>query len=113
MVAPTTPFPRSADKSHALSWEYRLNPALRRDPIIYEAASLKHLLRRKSPNEAGRPPTGPRQRARPLIPSCLRARLSRPLRKIGRNLNSRRGLRKARHPKAGTSLTRGMSSTGF
>ena len=112
MVAPTTPFPRSADKSHALSWEYSTNLALRRDPIVYGAASLKHLLRRKSPNEAGRPPTSPRQRARRLILSRQRARLNRRVRKTGRNLNSRRGLRKARHPKAGTSLTRGPSSTG-
>jgi hypothetical protein len=42
-----------------------------------------------------------------------RARLNRAVRKTGRSLNSRRGLRKARHPKAGMSLTRGMSSTGF
>ena len=93
-----------ANEFHALSrWEYRPNLALRHDPIVYEAASLKHLLRSRSPNEAGRPLTRPRQRAR----------LTRPVRKTGRSLNSRRGLRKARHPKAGMSLTRGMSSTGF
>jgi hypothetical protein len=112
MVAPTTPFPRSADKSHALSWESRPNLALRHDPIVSEAVSLRHLLCRKSPNEARRPPTSPRQRARPLIRSRQRARPNRRVRKTGRNLNSRRGLRKARHPKAGTSLTRGPSSTG-
>jgi hypothetical protein len=95
------------------SREYRPNRALRHDPIVYEAASLKHLLRRKSPNEAGRPPTSPRQCARPLIPSRQRARLNRPVRKTGRSLKSRRGLRKTRHPKAGMSLTRGPLLTGF
>jgi hypothetical protein len=105
MVALTaSPLTRSDDESHALScWDYRLNLALRHDRIVYEAASLKHPLRCRFPNEAGRPLTRPRQ--------C--ARLNRPVRKTGRNLNSRRGLRKARHPKAGTSLTRGPSSTGF
>ena len=104
MVAPTTPLPRSADESHALScWAYRSNLALRHDPIVYEAASLKHPLRCSFPNGGGRPLTRPRQRAR----------LSQPVRKTQRNLNSRPGLRKGRHPNAGMSLTRGMSSTGF
>jgi hypothetical protein len=104
MAVPTTPFPRSANELHALSrWDYRPNLALRHDPIVYEAAFLKPLLRCKSPNEAGRPLTRPRQRAR----------LNRPVRKTGRNLNGRRGLRKPCHHKAGMSLTRGMSSTGF
>jgi hypothetical protein len=104
MVAPTSPLTRSDDESHDLSyWEYRPNLALRHDPIVYEAASLKHPLPYRFPNEAGRPLTRPRQRAR----------LNRPVRRIGRNLNSRRGLRKARHRKAGTNLTRGPSSTGF
>jgi hypothetical protein len=67
-------------------------------------ASLRHLLlRRQSPNEGGRPPTSP----------CQCARLNRPVRKTGRNLNNPRGLPKARHPNAGTSPTLGMSSTGF
>jgi hypothetical protein len=92
------------DESHDLScWEYRPNLALRQDLIVYEAASQKHLLPCRFPNEAGRPLTRPRQRAR----------LNRPVRKTGRNLNSRRALRKARHPKAEMSLTRGPSSTGF
>jgi len=104
MVAPISPLTRSDDESHNLSCrEYRANLALRHDPIVYEAASLKHPLPCRFPNEAVRPLTRPRQRAR----------LNRPVRKTGRNLNSRRGLRKARHPKAGMSLTRGMSSTGF
>ena len=96
---------RSDDESHELScWEYRPNLARRHDPIVYEAASLKHPLPcRGVPNAAGRLLTSPRQRAR----------LNRPVRKTGRNLNSRRGLRKARHPQAGTNLTRGPSSTGF
>jgi hypothetical protein len=85
------------------SWEYRPILALRHDPIVYEAASLKHPLPFRFPNEAGRPRTRPGQRAR----------LNRPVRKTERNLNSRRGLRKARRPKAGMSLTRGRSSTGF
>jgi hypothetical protein len=104
MVAPTSPLTRSDDESHNLScWEYRLKLALRPDPIVYEAASLKHPLPCRFPNEAGRPLTRPGHRAR----------LNRPVRKTGRNLNSRRGLRKPRHPKAGTNLTRGPSSTGF
>jgi hypothetical protein len=104
MVAPTTPFPRSANESHALSsWEYRPNRSLRHGPIVYEAVSLKHPLPWRFPNEAGRPRTRPGQRAR----------LNRPVRKTERNLNSRLGLRKARRPKAEMSLTRGMSSTGF
>jgi hypothetical protein len=53
-------------------------------PILYEAASLKHLLPYRFPNGVGRPLTRPRQRAR----------LNRPVRKTGRNLSSRRGLRK-------------------
>jgi hypothetical protein len=93
-----------ANEFHALSrGKYRPNLVLRHDPIVYEAAALKHLLRCRSPNEAGRPLTRPRQRAR----------LTRPVRKSGRSLNRRRGLQKARHPKAEMSLTRGMSSTGF
>jgi hypothetical protein len=51
--------------------------------------------------------------ARPTAdPPRQRARLNRPVRKTGRNLNRQRGLRKTCHPKAGTSLTRGPSSTG-
>jgi hypothetical protein len=103
MVAPTTPLPRSANEFHALSCqEYRPNLALRHAPIAYEAASLKHPLLCRFPNEAGRPLTRPGQRAR----------LNRSVRKTERNL-SRRGLLKARRAKAGMSLTRGMSSTGF
>ena len=76
MVAPTTPLPRLANEFHALSrWEYRPNLALRHDPIVYEAASL----------------TRPRKRPG----------LNRPVRKTGRSLDSRRGLRKARHPRQG------------
>jgi hypothetical protein len=88
-----TPLPRSANEFHALSrWEYRPNLALRHDPIAYEAASLKHPLPCRCPNKAGRPLTRPRQRGR----------LNRAVRKTARNLNSRRRLRKVRHPKAGT-----------
>jgi hypothetical protein len=102
MVARTSPLTRADDESHDPScWEYRPNLALRRDLIVYEAASLKHLLPCRFLNEAGRPLIRPRQ--------CL----NRPVRKTWRSLNSRRGLRKARHHKAGMSLTRGPSSTGF
>jgi hypothetical protein len=104
MVAPTTSFPRSANESHALrSWEYSPNPALRHDPIVSEAAWLKHPLPCRFPNQACRPLTRPRQRAR----------LNRTVRKTRCNLNSRRGLRKVRHLEAGMSLSREMSSTGF
>jgi hypothetical protein len=104
MVAPTTPFPRSGNESQALSCsEYRPNLALCHDPIASEAASLKHPLRCRLPNEAGRPLKPPRQHAR----------LNRPFRETRRNLNSRCGLRRVRHLKAGTNLTRGPSSTGF
>src|SRR4029453_2043867 len=104
MVAPATPFQRSANESHARSsWEYRPNLALRHDPIVSEAAWLKHPPPGSFPNQAGRPLTRPRKHAR----------LNRPVRKTGCNLNSRRGLRKVRHLEAGMSLTREMSSTGF
>jgi hypothetical protein len=104
MVAPTTHFPRLANEFRTQRcWEYRPNRALRHAPIVYEAASLKHPLPFRFPNEAGRPRTRPGQRAR----------LNRPVRKTERNLNSRRGPRKARHRKAGMSQTHGMSSTGF
>src|SRR5688572_25697782 len=104
MAARTSPLTRTDDESHDLSsWEYRPNLALRHDPIICEAGSLKHPLLCRLPSEAGRPLTHPRQRAR----------LNRPVREIRRNLNSRRGLRKLRHLKAGTNLTRVPSSIGF
>jgi hypothetical protein len=92
MVAPTTPFPRSASESHALSRrEYRPNLALRHDLIVYEAASLKHPFPSRFPNQA----------CRPLTRSLQRDRLNRPARK------------KARRVKAPTSPTRGPLLTGF
>jgi hypothetical protein len=101
MVARTSPLTRADDESHDLSsWEYRPNLALRHDPIVYEAASLKHPLLCRLPNEASRPLTHPRQRAR----------LNR-LRKTGRNRN-RRGLLRPLRP-GPRNLTRGPSSTGF
>jgi hypothetical protein len=95
MVAPAAPFPRSANESHALNCgEYRPNLALRHDPIVYEAATLKHPLLCRFPNQAGRP----------LTRSLQRGRLNRPASKTERNLNSRRDRRKARRGKAPTSL---------
>lgn len=92
MVVPTTPFPRSANESHALScWEYRPNLTLRHDPTVYEAAVHKNLLPCSLPNEASRPLTGSR----------LRGSLNRPVRK------------RAYRRKVGMSLTTGTSSTGF
>ena len=104
MVAQTSPLTRADDESLDLSsWEYRPNLALRHDPIVYEAASLKHPLPCRLPNEAGRPLTYPRQRAR----------MNRALRKTERNRNSRRSLLRPLLPGSRRNLTRGPSSTGF
>ena len=75
----------------------------RHDPIVYEAASLKYSLLCRFPNEAGRPLTRPRQRAR----------LNLLVRRNRHSLNSRRDLRKRRRPKARMNRTRRTSSIGF